>query len=182
MSKKVLMMLMILSCPAFAQGLLVQKASVDKSPIDGSKFSVEVYYDKTAKRADLWFDYQQDSGEKKVAFKATTIPERLKEATHKLVAQPVSKLDGTTVLIFNAFATKEGHYYDGDKGLALLVHYPAEQLPPVVFDAFEKDYPRSLLKDALSGEFKFVKMILNRITLAQVYPLVAFDMELDLGG
>ncbi|MEW6056935.1 MAG: hypothetical protein AB1540_10005 [Bdellovibrionota bacterium] len=157
------------------------------------KVKAELHYDKETKRPDLWIEYQEDApliaptdpNEKPASFKATSLDERFGGADTKLIlVKPIPKEDGMSILVYNAFERATG-YYNGDHGMAVLFHYPVEgfskkdALPAKTLEALEKNFPNSIIRDE-AGKPKFIKALLCRISVSQVYPIGAFDLELEL--
>jgi hypothetical protein len=143
------------------------------------RITSDLYYDKELKKVDLWFDYEQLTGkpEKRTIFQATSLPSRYHEAPFKLVQAPVSFIDGQTIVIFDAH-DKTTNDFNPDRGVSLLFRYPIENLQSSTVEYFLKQYPKSIVMEG--GKPKYVKCVLTRVTDAEVYPLAAFDIELEI--
>lgn len=140
----------------------------------------ELHFDKEKKSSDLFIDFEQGkTRDEKVAFKATTLASRLKEAQWRLQPTAPSHLGTRAILVYYGFDTKTGEY-DGDHGFALITRQPIAELEEQTLDFFLKKFPKSVVNDPASGKPKYIKTILCRVTNYRVYPLIAFDVELDL--
>jgi hypothetical protein len=165
---------LLTSLNVYAASELVAKTAWKNS---NYKIAAELYFDKLNKRADVWIDFEQGTTpEDRVAFKATSIPTRFKEANIKLKQQPATRTDGTTTLIYDGFEVTNNDF-NPDRGIAVLFHYPLSDLTKQNAEIFLKYYPNALIKGA-SGKPEFIKALIIRVTDYNVYPVAAFDIDL----
>lgn len=166
----------LFTIPAFAKSEPVSRARLTS---DAYNIHAELYFDKEKKKVDLWIEYEQGKiPSERIAFKATSLPDRTKEADWQLTPAPAALVEGETVQIFDAFnaATKQ---FNVNRAFSLIFHVPVEALNEKTLELFESAFPNSVVRDSY-GEPKFIKSVLCRITEFQIYPIAAFDVELDL--
>lgn len=146
---------------------------------DVFKLAAELYFDKDTKRTDLWVDYLQGTTEDdRIAFKATSLDTRFREADFKLRPQPLTKFEGRAVQIYDGLSVKDDEP-NANRGMALLFKFPVSELAAPTMRTFLKNFPNAFVRDP-AGKFLYVKTLLCRVTEYQVYPVAAFDVEPDL--
>lgn len=159
--------LSISSATAQAAAELISRASYSK---DAVRLSVELYYDKAAKRPDVWFEYR----DAKVNYKATSLKDREKEADIFLKSSPITKLDNAILVIYEGFEKGTGDF-DPSRGLSLIFHCPASRLPKETMEYFAKNFPSAIVK----GSETYVKAVVSRVTDTQILPVAALDRDLS---
>ena len=160
---------------ARAQNVLVARAQ------DASEFTkvyAELYHDKELKTADVWIESHETTETEKIEFKATSLAERLKNADIRLARTPASVLNDVTTLIFDGYSTKDDAH-DRNKGFALVSRFLVANLPQETVQDLIKKFPKSVVYDQRKRP-KYFKTLLTRISANQAYPVLAFDVEVDL--
>lgn len=160
---------------ARAENELVSRAQ-DAS--ESTKIYAELYYDKDLKNAGLWVEYHEATETEKIEFKATSLTERLKNADIRLVSAPASALNGMTTLIFDGYATKDSEH-DRNKGFALVSRFAVNAMPQQSAQELIRKFPKSVVYDQRKRP-KYFKTLLTRVSASQAYPVLAFDVEVDL--
>lgn len=183
----------LLTVNAFARSEVV--ARIKHAPTADSKFEADLYFDAETKQADLWVYFyrgpQPDAP--KLEFKATSVPERMRDAHLRLIPSPAAQRDTLIIQTFNSYrignytdpkdptnSFKEGDFFK-DGSFTLHVRQPIRSLPRATVAMLLKDFPNSIVYDERRRP-KYVKCLLTHATAYQVYPIAAFDVEPGLLG
>lgn len=164
----------IASANVFARTELVSRIDFRN---DFYRIRAELYFDKNQMRPHLWVNYEQQGSpdEEKSSFTATSLLDRFRDTEWGFKAAPITFIDGKIIQIFAAYNLRTAEY-DANKGMALIFHFPLSELDQKSLEFLEKTFPEGLAKDQ-AGKPAFIKAMLCRVTMTQVFPIAAFNRE-----
>jgi hypothetical protein len=167
----------LVSVNAFAKSEIVSHASHANTLF---KVDADLYYDKDAKKADLWINFYQGPASDKVEFRASSLPEQWRDTQVRLSANPASRQGDMILQTFDGY--EPDGKFNANRGFALHFKQPIVALPKDTLMMILKNFPDSVAFDE-KHQPKYVKCLLTRVTAYRVYPIAAFDVgELELSS